>query len=230
MTTVDTSLLQSLGLTSANAGSSGTSASAPTPKSQLGQQDFLKLLTTQLNNQDPLQPMQNGEFMTQMAQFSTVQGIQELQQSFSSFASTMSADRSLQAASLVGHSALVPAQTASLDSNGLSGAVDLPNAAQDVAVGIYDGSGQLVHQIDLGSRAAGLVDYQWDGTLADGSAAAPGTYYVKAQALIGGSSQEVQNLSSARINSVTFGQSGQDLQVGLAGIGDTALSKLREIR
>ncbi len=207
-------------------------AAAPTAKAkdQLGQQDFLKLMTTQLANQDPFKPMQSGEFMTQIAQFSSVQGIQDLQKSFDTFASSMVSNQSLQSASLVGRNVLAPTQYGLLDSNGLSGAVDVPDNASDVVLSILDGAGQVIKHMSLGAQEKGLKDYRWDGTADDGSALQPGLYKVQAQAVIGGDNVDLDRFAQAPVESVTFGGVGQEPQVNLAGLGSLALSSLREIR
>src|SRR3569623_2873173 len=120
----------------------------------LSQTDFLKLMTSQLQNQDPLKPLDNSEFVSQMAQFSTVSGIQALQNSFSTLATSLSPGQALQAASLVGHTVLTPSTTASLSAGGtMSLGVDAP-ASGDVIVNVTDASGQLVRRIDLGTQAA----------------------------------------------------------------------------
>lgn len=229
--TIDTSILKQLGINSPTAApASASTSTSSTSNSQLSQQDFLKLLTTQLKNQDPMQPMQNGQFMSQMAQFGTVQGIQSLQQSFANFSQSMTSGQSLMAASLVGHNVLVPSQVGTLDASGMSGAVDVPNDASAVNVNIYDSAGQLVRSLPLGSQLAGTVSYHWDGLSNSGQQAAPGTYVVKAQAVSGGSTSDLQNLSAARVNSVTLGKSGSGLTLSLAGLGDTAFSQVRQIQ
>lgn len=199
-------------------------------KDQLGQEDFLKLMTAQLANQDPFKPMQSGEFMTQIAQFGSVQGIQDLQKSFDSFAGSMVSNQSLQSASLVGRNVLAPAQYGVLDSSGLSGAVDVPANASDVVVNVYDSAGQLVKRLSLGAQESGLKNYRWDGSADNGAALEPGLYRVEAQAVIGGDNVQLDHFAQAPVESVTFGRVGQEPQVNLAGLGSLPFSSLREIR
>ncbi len=219
---IDTQAIQNAGL---------SSAPAAKKKSQLGQADFLKLMTAQLSNQDPTKPLDSSQFMNQIAQFSTVQGIQDLQKSFSDFSTSMTANQALQAAALVGHSALAPADAAAVGAGTtVSGAVDLSQAADALTVNVYDASGQLVRQIPLGAQQAGLVNYQWDGLDQNGQPVPTGAYAFKAQATVGGKTVDATNLIDARVNSVTLGQNGSPLKVDLAGIGETTLAQLREIR
>ena len=199
-------------------------------KDQLGQEDFLKLMTTQLANQDPFKPMESGEFMTQIAQFGSVQGIQDLQKSFDSFASSMVSNQSLQTASLVGRNVLAPAGYGQLDSSGLAGAVDVPANASDVHVSVYDSAGQLVKRLSLGAKEAGLQNYRWDGTADNGAALPPGLYRVESQAVIGNENVQLDHFAQAPVESVTFGRVGQEPQVNLAGLGSLPFSDLREIR
>lgn len=222
MNAINTNALDSLGL-----------AGKPIErdKNKLGQEDFLKLMITQIQNQDPFKPMENGEFLAQMAQFGTVSGIDELQGSFESLAGSLSSNQNLQAAALVGRNVLVPAQTGGLTEDGsLRGAVDLPASATSANVAIYDASGELVQRIPLGSQPQGLVRYEWDGTTAAGGRAAPGTYVMRAEAMVGGESLEVEHLSEAGVGSVRFGRAGEQIQLDLTGVGKVGFSEVREIR
>lgn len=212
-----------------NAGLSGVPQAKK--RDELGQEAFLKLMTAQLSNQDPFKPMESGEFLTQIAQFSQVQGIQGLQNSFSDFAAAMTPNQNLQAAALMGHSALIPSETVELTAEGgASGAVDVPQNAADAQVGIYDASGQLIRRIGLGAQPAGYADYDWDGLTDEGVAALPGNYRVLASAIIGGSQTDLTHLASARIESVTLGRAGEEPRVSLAGVGEAPLSQLHQIR
>ena len=114
----------------------------------LGQSDFLKLMTTQMTHQDPNNPMTNGDFLSQMAQFGTVSGIQDLQKSFATFSSAIQSAQSMQATSLVGHDVSVTSKQGVLAAGGdIVGAVTLPSSATDVTVAITDSTGALVKTI-----------------------------------------------------------------------------------
>ncbi|MGB5145628.1 MAG: flagellar hook assembly protein FlgD [Porticoccaceae bacterium] len=200
------------------------------PKDRLQQADFLKLMTTQLANQDPFKPLTSGDFMTQLAQFSSVQGIQDLQKSFTSFADAMIPSQSLQSASLVGHKVLVPAPGGMLTDQGLSGAFELPAGASDVSVKIHNAAGELVKDFSLGAKDTGVGRYKWDGTSNTGAPMPPGPYQVDVTAMIGGKSLAVDNLAEATVDSVVLGTPGQEARVNLAGLGQVNFSSLREIR
>lgn len=194
----------------------------------LSQTDFLKLMTSQLQNQDPLKPLDNSEMVSQMAQLSTVSGIQSLQSSFSTLASTLSSGQALQASSLVGHSVLTPATTASLTAGGtVSLGVDAP-ASGDVIVNVTDASGQLVRRIDLGTQSAGVTKFQWDGLDNSGTAAAAGKYNFSAVVGSGSQAQAATMLTAGKVNSVSLDSSGA-LNLDVDGIGSVAFSTIRQI-
>jgi len=197
----------------------GLGASAGNPKKspdQLGQTEFLKLMITQLKNQDPFSPMENGDFISQMAQFSSVTGLAELQQSFSQLATSLQSNQALQASSLVGRTVLVSSETGTLSSGEtMRGAVDLSASSGAVGVTIKDASGQVIRRLELGPQSAGEVYFNWDGLGNDGQPAPTGRYFVSADASINGDTVALETLMSASVESVTLGQGGQGLRLNL---------------
>ncbi|MDC3273017.1 flagellar biosynthesis protein FlgJ [Alphaproteobacteria bacterium] len=131
-------------------------------KDQLGQDDFLKLMTTQLQNQDPFAPVDNADFIAQMAQFSTVTGITSMDQSIKSISDQLSEMRIASTTQLMGHSVLVPGKYARPDKEGIiSGVVDLPETAGNLNIIFENSDGQVLHQDALGMQKAGLVGFEW---------------------------------------------------------------------
>ena len=131
-------------------------------KDTLGQSDFLKLMTTQLQNQDPFAPMENGDFIAQMAQFSTVTGIAEMGESLKSLSNQLGEFRIATATNLLGHSVLVPGNKVRPNSEGeIYGVLDLPRASSATNIVFSNTAGEVVHSIDLGSQASGLVGFSW---------------------------------------------------------------------
>lgn len=132
-------------------------------KSELGQQDFLKLMTAQLQNQDPFSPMENGDFIAQMAQFSTVSGIEQMNRGLTGLADQMRQMRIATASNLLGHSVLVPGNLARADAEGqIHGVIDLPQASSSTRVSFSDvETGELYHTQMLGAQRAGLVGFSW---------------------------------------------------------------------
>ena len=131
-------------------------------KNSLGQEDFLKLMTTQLQNQDPFAPMENGEFIAQMAQFSTVTGITEMGQTLKGLSDKLNEFRIATASDLLGNSVLVPGNFVRPNKEGeIHGIIDLPSASSETSVSFVDSSGERVHSAELGAHSRGLVGFEW---------------------------------------------------------------------
>jgi flagellar basal-body rod modification protein FlgD len=207
-----------------------TDAKPAAKKGDLGQEEFLKLMLTQLKNQDPMKPMESGEFLGQLAQFGTVSGLAGLQKSFDGLSTSLVSNQALQAASLVGHDALVEASSIELDSTGqrVGGAIDLPASSYDVRVQVRDKVGAIVREISLGSQSKGLVPVAWDGLAQDGSAAPAGDYSLTASYRSGEKMVAATTLIAAPVDSVVLGKDG--FTVDVRGIGELPFSAVRQIR
>jgi flagellar basal-body rod modification protein FlgD len=228
--TIDTSTLASLGLSQQTTTPSTSPSGSANATDTLGQSDFLKLMVTQLNNQDPTKPMDSGQFYSQIAQFSTVAGIQDLQTSFQQMANAMYSNQALQASAMVGRDVLVPAQTATIASGGvLVGTVDLSSSASNVQVSIYDSAGQLVRTLQLGPQAAGSPTFVWDGKDSNGAAVAGGIYRVAATTTVNGQSQALTTSLADRVESVSLGKSGQGITLNLSSVGSVSLADVKEV-
>ncbi len=194
----------------------------------VGSQDyFLKLLVAQINNQDPLNPLDSAQMTSQLAQLNTVQGINKLSTQLDSLLGDVSASQSLQASSLVGHTVLAPATSLTLADGQAIGGIELPEAADTVTVTIKDASGTVVHTTSLGSQAAGITPFVWDGTTDTGTAAAAGSYGFSVEAKAGGSKVVANALSAGVVSSLTPGSDGGSVYV--SGIGNTTVSQLKQI-
>ena len=197
----------------------------------LGQTDFIELMLAQVKNQDPTKPLDPNQFMSQLAQFSTVNGIRDLQQSFEAFSNKLSSDQVLQAATLVGRDVMVPAGSAVLASNGeLSGQIILPSSASNVGVKIYNDQGVLVRNLSLGGQAGGRTDFIWDGLANDGSTAVPGPYHVIAEALVDGSLQALETELQVRVESVAVNPNGGGTQLNLVSGESVSLGAIQKIK
>ena len=147
---------------------SSEKSNVPKAKDQLGQEDFLKLMTTQLQNQDPFAPMENGEFIAQMAQFSTVTGITSMDESLKNVAAKLGETRIATAANMLGHSVLVPGKIARADDDGsVNGVIDLPSGSTNVNVVFKSQDGEIIDTINLGNQSSGLVGFAWHGAPKD---------------------------------------------------------------
>lgn len=196
----------------------------------LGQEEFLELMVAQLNNQDPTKPMENAEFLGQLAQFGTVNGITELQTSVNSLATSLQSNQALQASTMVGRTVSVPTSSINLTAGeAVKGTVSLSANSSQVTLNVKDESGQTVKELSLGAQSAGDVNFTWDGTDDSGSALPDGEYTFVAEANIDGDQIAMGTQMQARVNSVTLsGTNGPVLN--LAGIGAVSISDVKEIQ
>jgi flagellar basal-body rod modification protein FlgD len=143
----------------------GAGSTATTKKSgDMDQNDFLRLMITQLQTQDPFNPVENTEMVAQMAQFSSVSGIAEMNASLKGISASLSTSRISDAASWVGKSALVQSDIAVPGADGAySGEILLPEDANSVSYNLVDENGAVVHTETLGGLQSGSTAFRWDG-------------------------------------------------------------------
>lgn len=197
---------------------------------ELGQDEFLELMMAQLEFQDPMKPMDNGEFLGQMAQFSTVTGIDDMKKSLETLSETYSASQTLEATQLVGQEVLIENRSLELaDDQSTGGSFELDNYSADVRLSIADSSGTVVRQIPLGDFNAGRHEFSWDGKNNDGKQLSAGTYTMDITALSGEEYASATVLTSRIIDSVEFGNGGQTTLNTEQGDVVT-LSDIRQIR
>ncbi len=224
MSEIDTKNVYSqLGLTRQN-------DSESQPKDELGQAQFLELMTAQLRFQDPLKPMENGDFLGQMAQFGTVSGINDLNTTFNTMSSSFQSNQALQASTLVGRRVMVPSQSAFLnDGQSLLSAVELEQPASKVVFTVKNVAGQLVHRHETGVQPAGMVDFEWDGLDTNGNRLPGGQYQIATEVYRGTEVEAGNMFTVVDVESVTLGVGGQDLTLSVSGLGDIDMSQVRKI-
>lgn len=217
-------------LNSVNGSKKGASSASGT------QDRFLKLLVTQMQNQDPLNPMDNAQVTSQMAQLSSVEGIDKLNTTLSTMMANSKSSESLQAANLIGRSALVAGNTihleSSTDKDGKTTTfsafgVEIPANTDDLNVTIKDASGNVVKEYALGKQSAGILPLSWDGTDSKGNTLAKGDYKFSASATSGGKAATVNTLSLENINSVTTSTSG--VKLNLSNATSVTTEELKQI-
>ena len=214
-------------LTAAGVRSSDTLAPPKERRTVLNQEDFMTLLSTQLKFQDPSKPMEANEMVAQMAQLSMTTGISDLKDQLADLSQSLTSSRASQAAQLVGREVLLDGEAMLLPLGGpLTGAVNLPADAADLKLSIYDTAGRLVRQVTLGPQPAGIVRFAWDGSLPDGTNAAPGQYRVFADP---GTGESVPTLAAGRVDSVLLGSDGQGVQLVVDGYGLTDLGAVKQV-
>lgn len=201
---------------------------APESSNEMGQDQFLELLVAQLNNQNPLDPQDNGAFIAELAQFSSVEGIDRLNTSVDSMLSDYKSSQALQASSLVGRNVVVPTNTAHWTGDGaVNATVDVPAGATNVMMDIKNSSGVLVAQIPMTDALPGENSVVWDGRDDAGNVLPSGAYSLAATGVVEGNSKSLTVYGSAKVQSVTL--TGGEMQLNVAGIGKMSLSEVREI-
>ena len=195
---------------------------------------FLTLLVTQLQNQDPMNPLDNAQLTSQLAQLSTVTGINTLNDTLDSLKASYQSSESMQAANLIGHGVLTPGKSLALEKSAAIMGIDLATAADSVKVVIRDSAGKEVHSIDLGAQPAGSIPLGWDGSTGekgdDGKniVLADGDYTFEVQATRGGVAlKDATALMFGAVNSVSTGTAGVKLNV--SGVGSISMADVKQV-
>ena len=201
-----------------------------TATKELGQADFLELLTTQLANQDPLSPTDSKEFITQMSQFSSVDSLQTLVTQFDDLSASLTSNQALQASSLVGREVLFPSAVGFVANEaGMSGQINIPSYVQNVRFEIRDEAGQLVRRIDVGDKDAGDVEFYWDGRNEEGEFLGQGQYEVAAFGVFNGQTEQLPTSIRARVQSVNLGGSAGGISLNLTGLGEVDFNDVKQV-
>lgn len=209
-----------IGATTGNAATNGSIAAT-----EGGEDRFLKLLVAQMRNQDPLNPLDNAQVTSQMAQISTVSGIDKLNSTLKAMAGGFNESQSLQAAALIGRDVLVAGSAITLGTDGAVGGFELAEGADQVKIEIRDGAGMLVHRADLGAQQSGVHTFHWDGASDAGAAAAKGAYTFTVSAQRGTNAVGAEALAAARVLAVSNGPSGTQFEVSGLGMRDYSAVK-----
>ncbi|WP_458525006.1 flagellar hook assembly protein FlgD [Onishia taeanensis] len=195
---------------------------------------FMTLLVTQLKNQDPLNPMENAEMTSQLAQINTVSGIEDLNKTLGSITDQIDQGQALEAAGLVGSGVMVPgnkvlASSADGDVSTTPFGVELDQPADNVRITITDGAGQVVNQYDAGPVGAGVSSFSWDGQLMSGGQAPAGAYNVSMEVTRGEKPIAFEALNYAQVGAVTPQENGSVLLDLGAVYGQVGLNDVKQI-
>ena len=202
---------------------------------KVGQDQFLELMLAQMKNQDPMEPMDNGEFLTQIAQFTMASGVSDLNTSFEGVSESVKATQVMQASTLIDRTVLIKSEQVEgktqvwLGEGGLGGAVELPQATTNLNVEVYNQNGEVVHRINAGDASAGMNYFNWDGKNSEGEQLPAGKYQMTASAQFGNEIEALEPLVADYVTSVSIGAGGTDYSVNLSGAGDTKVSQIRQI-
>ena len=206
----------------------GPGAAASSKNSTAETKDrFLSLLVAQMKNQDPLNPLDNAQVTSQMAQLSTVQGIENMNSNLQALAASLGANQMAQAANLIGRGVLVPGNTVSPAQLQDVMGFELSRPADKVTVSINDAAGALVRKLDLGPRDVGVNVLAWDGLTDSGAAAPAGNYSFRIDAVQGGQAVSSTALNLGLVNSVS--QNTQGVQLNLADNKSVGYAEIRQI-
>lgn len=203
-----------------------------TPKKELDQASFLKLLTMQLSYQDPFKPVDNAQMLSQMASMSTSEGISSLSTQMGKLNDQMISSQELQASALVGQNVLLQSNTGYLDKEGsLPGvvAVGTTNKYSSVKVTIEDEKGQVIKEFSLEGEQRGNVEVAWDGTDKDGKRVKSGKYVIKASGTLDGKSESIAAYAYGKVDSVALGNASNPTMLNVKGLGSTLLSSILQI-
>lgn len=221
MSTVNTQTIDPSLLTSMN-GARGTKSTA-----QDAQDRFMTLLVTQMKNQDPLNPLDNAQVTSQLAQLSTVTGIDKLNETMLAMSGSFKSSQNLQAASMIGHGVVVPGSNVELKDGKSVLGFDLPQNADKIRVLIKDQSGAVVRTMSSNSMTSGFNSMAWDGKTDAGEDAANGNYKFEVTASAGETKLTVTPFSFGLVSSVSFGSQGTMLSI--ANAGEVAMSDVKQV-
>lgn len=204
-----------------------------TEKSQ-AQEDkdmFMTLLLAQIENQDPLKPTEQTDFVAQLAQFSTLEGIQNLSSTAQDIGSMYRSSQALQATALVGREVLVSGQIGYLESGGdISGTIGEGQASGDVMMLIKDASGQIVANRDLGNVGSAETPFSWDGTDNNGNPLPAGLYSISIEGTVAGENAALATNMYSRVSSVSIVDNSGGMLLNLNGIGQIESTEIKEVR
>ena len=189
---------------------------------------FLRLLVTQMQNQDPLNPLDNAQVTSQMAQISTVSGIDKLNDTMGGLAQAMASSQTMASVSMIGRRIIAPSTTLDLANKSATGAVELAEAADRVSVTITAAAGNIVRRIDLGAMPAGLQQFTWDGKTDAGAAAVDGAYSYKIEAMKNGKPISASTYAVGTVSSV--GIAGTDASLILNGGKEVKFADVRRVQ
>lgn len=191
------------------------------------QDRFMTMLVAQMKNQDPMNPLDNAQVTSQLAQLSTVTGIDKLNATLESLMGSYRSSQSLEAVNMIGHGVLVPGSGIDLaDKTALLG-VELGTQVDKLEVTIFNAAGQEVNKLDLGAQQPGMIPLTWDGKAADGSDSPDGHYTFKVEAKLGNEKMSATALQFGLVTSVSTSSQGPKLNV--PGLGDVDFADVRQV-
>lgn len=209
--------------TPASGVSAGTASSVKSTKD-----DFMKLLITQMRYQNPMDPMDNAQMTSQIAQLNTVEGINQLNTTVSSLQASLMATQSMQSASLIGKTILADGNSINLLNGSASLSMRLEGAAESVVVDVINSSGRIIKTANLGANAAGIQTFTWDGSTNEGGIAPNGQYTFQVNAKKLNQTVTATPLTQAIVSGVELTSAGPKLSLNNGT--NIAMSTVRGVR
>lgn len=194
---------------------------------QEAQDRFMTLLVTQMKNQDPLNPLDNAQVTSQLAQLSTVTGIDKLNNTLESLIGSVQSSQSMQASGMIGHVVLTEGNNTDLFEGESVFAIDLPTSADNVKVTIKDADGVTVREMHLGKQAFGLLELSWGGQMDSGELAADGRYFYEVTATNVSGKVDAVPMAYSMVNSVS--NSADGIQMNLSNMKSVSLGEIKQV-
>jgi flagellar basal-body rod modification protein FlgD len=189
----------------------------------MGKQEFLTLFTAQLQNQNPLEPVKNEAFVAQLAQFSQLEALTNMQGSLDKFVTSMSGERMLGSASLIGKKVAVTDTPTQLNSGGtIDASIDLPMGASGIQVSVFDSQGRLVQELIAGPQLPGTTPISWNGKDAAENPVPSGLYRLSANAVVNGKTVPVPVSTLSTVRAISSNPTDGSVSVEVDG-GKTML-------
>lgn len=221
---------ENAGIQGVNLSELGLHSPVKIEKEETQKNEFLQLFVAQLKNQNPLEPQNGADFLAQLAQFSTVEGIKNMESSFNKIADTLNSNQALQASSLVGKKVHVRTDAGILMSGqALSGAIDVPVPVGDLALEIRDETGNLIRTFHINGRDKGEMNFIWDGLDENGMAVPSGVYQFIAKATIDGKGTQLDTYIASNVDSVTVNKNGLPPTLNVSGYGKISMNDIKTI-
>jgi flagellar basal-body rod modification protein FlgD len=202
-------------------------------KTELGQDDFLQLMITQLKNQDPFKPLDPSQYVGQLAQFSSVSGLKEINTAISGLTDSLRGNRVLDGASMIGRTVVASGNQVylgapSTDRTGIAGAITVPKGTTSLQLVVKDASGANVKTVAL-DPSSGLHGFQWDGTNDAGTAVAAGSYKVELLASVAGTTESLKTSIAAAVSSVALDPTTGALLLDTDTLGEVSMSDVERV-
>lgn len=197
---------------------------------EMGKQDFLTLFTAQLQNQNPLDPVKNEAFVAQLAQFSQLEALTNMQTSLEKFVTSMSGERMLNSAALIGKKVSVNDTPTQLNTGGdITGNIDLPTGASGVQISVFDAQGRLVQEMIAGPQMPGSMPIVWDGKDAANKPAPPGLYRLSATAVVNGQTAKVPVNTLSTVRAIATNPADGSVRVEVDGGRNLLLTEVKRV-